>query len=202
LPNCALRRLRGVEKHGKENFAALCWLLERRHPEFFSRPEVQLAVIQQSNTVENNLTINISQAEAEAIERQSQPVREQIAAMFRQYRALEQGNGEQNLRDIEANPVPEPVHEPPVITHRDGDSDQDQGFWRRLVSAAPESKVARRTAVFAVRWLLAQTIGYKAHRTEINFTEDPTTVEDLFATLERLSGGAGWQAAQKLGGYT
>jgi hypothetical protein len=50
--------------------------------------------------------------------------------------------------------------------------------------------------------LLVQTIGYKAHRTQIDFADDPVTVDDLFALLEKLSGGsADWQLAQKLRGY-
>jgi hypothetical protein len=99
--------------------------------------------------------------------------------------------------------VLEGEREPPVIAHR-GESDvQNQGFWRTLVTSSPESKVARETAIFAIRQLLMQTLGYKAHRMQINFANDPTTVEDLFATLERLSGGpSGWQLAQKLGGFS
>jgi hypothetical protein len=60
----------------------------------------------------------------------------------------------------------------------------------------------RETAIFAIRMLLVQTIGYKAHRTQIDFGDDPVTVGDLFALLEKLSGGsADWQLAQKLRGY-
>ena len=63
---------------------------------------------------------------------------------------------------------------------------QNQGFWRTLVTSSPESKVARETAIFAIRQLLMQTLGYKAHRMQINFANDPITVEDLFATLEPI----------------
>jgi hypothetical protein len=73
---------------------------------------------------------------------------------------------------------------------------------RRFGSCDPQTPVARETAIFAIRVLLVQTIGYKAHRTEIAFSNDPVTVEELFGTLEKLCGGpAGWQAAQKLGAY-
>jgi hypothetical protein len=54
--------------------------------------------------------------------------------------------------------------------------------------------------VFAIRAILAQLIGYKAYRTQIDFADDPVTVGDLFALLEKLCGGSsGWQLAQKLG---
>src|SRR5258707_3611089 len=40
----ALKRLKKIEQHGEDNFAALSWMLERRYPEMFSKPEVQLNV--------------------------------------------------------------------------------------------------------------------------------------------------------------
>ena len=45
----SLKRLKKIEQHGEEAFAALCWMLERRHPEMFSKPEVQLNVGIQNN---------------------------------------------------------------------------------------------------------------------------------------------------------
>jgi hypothetical protein len=48
---CTLRRVRKIERHGEETFAAIAWLLERRHPELSGRPD-QLNLIQQNKTVE------------------------------------------------------------------------------------------------------------------------------------------------------
>ncbi len=45
----SIKRLKKIEQHGEEAFAALCWMLERRHPEMFSKPEVQLNVGIQNN---------------------------------------------------------------------------------------------------------------------------------------------------------
>jgi hypothetical protein len=197
VADCALRRLQGVERHGKENFAALCWLLERRHPELFGRPEIQLNMISQNNTVENHLLIHITGTEATAIELQAQPVRDAVGEMFRQYRPT--GNGEGRVHNIEATPVSEVVREPPPITHR-GDSDaQNPLFWRTLVSSSPESKITKTTAVFVIRTLLLQTLGFKANRITVNFADDPVTLGDMFGLLEKLGGPAGWQLAQKLG---
>jgi hypothetical protein len=47
----ALRLLKKIEAQGRENFSACAWLLERRFPESFSRPEVQL------NLIQNNMTL-------------------------------------------------------------------------------------------------------------------------------------------------
>jgi hypothetical protein len=44
-----ISRLKRIDKHGDETFAALAWLLERQHPSEFSRLEVQLGVAIQNN---------------------------------------------------------------------------------------------------------------------------------------------------------
>jgi hypothetical protein len=56
-------------------------------------------------------------------------------------------------------------------------------------SALTESKGAKETAVFAIRTLLAQLMGYKGRRMQIDFDSDPITVEELFSRLEKLYGG-------------
>ena len=48
----ALKRLKKIEQHGEDNFTALSWMLERRYPEMFSKPEVQL------NGIQNNVNGN------------------------------------------------------------------------------------------------------------------------------------------------
>jgi hypothetical protein len=50
----ALKRLKKIEQHGEDNFAALSWMLERRYPEMFSKPEVQLNVGIQNNVNGND----------------------------------------------------------------------------------------------------------------------------------------------------
>jgi hypothetical protein len=88
-----------------------------------------------------------------------------------------------------------------VITRKVED-EKSPAFWHALVSSNPESKVAKETAVFAIRTLLIELQGFKAHRVQINFDSEPVTVGELFDKLERLcSGAAGWQLAQRLGGY-
>jgi hypothetical protein len=67
--------------------------IERRFPEIFSRPEVQLNLIQQNNVTENNLTLSITLEEVRAIEAQAEPVRERVKEMFEAYRP-NQGNGD------------------------------------------------------------------------------------------------------------
>jgi hypothetical protein len=74
----ALRLLGKIEKQADQNFAAASWILERRFPEIFSRPEVQLNLIQQNNLTENHLTITISPEEVREIEDAASPEREKV----------------------------------------------------------------------------------------------------------------------------
>jgi hypothetical protein len=55
----------------------------------FGRPEIQLNLIQQNNTVENSLTINITETQAREIELQAQPIRDAVSEVFRAYRPLQ-----------------------------------------------------------------------------------------------------------------
>ena len=69
----AARLLAKVERQARNNFAAAAWILERRFPELFSRPEVQLNL---SNTTSHNTqVITISLEEAERIEAEAAPIR-------------------------------------------------------------------------------------------------------------------------------
>jgi hypothetical protein len=154
----ALRLLKKIEAQGKENFSACAWLLERRFPESFSRPEVQLNLIQQNNVVENHLTIRITAEEYAAIEAQNEPVRRRVEEMFQKYRPG-LGNGEKVHCEVEVEAVLEQqAPEAPglaVIRHREGD-EKSQAFWKMLVSSDPQSFVSKETAIFAIRVLLVQ----------------------------------------------
>jgi hypothetical protein len=89
----AMRLLSKIQKHATDNFAAASWILERRFPELFSRPEVQLNLIQQNNTTVNALSITITPEEVRDIEAVMEPVRASVREMFDRYRP-NHGNGE------------------------------------------------------------------------------------------------------------
>jgi hypothetical protein len=90
----ALRILKKIEAQVDQNFAAGAWILERRFPREFSRPEVQFNF--EANVVQNNLSITISPQEVEAIECQAEPVRAKVRQMCEEYlRARGGGNGEE-----------------------------------------------------------------------------------------------------------
>src|SRR6516225_6203706 len=82
----ALRLLGKIEKQATNNFSACAWILERRFPELFSRPEVQLNLIQQNNTTVNALSITITPQEIQEIEAVAEPVRASVREMFERYK--------------------------------------------------------------------------------------------------------------------
>jgi hypothetical protein len=186
-------------KENPPDWRAVAWQLERTNLDF-ARPEVALNLAMQNNTV-NQLTINITGQEYAAIESEAEPIRTKVQAMLAKYRPST-GNGDSGVHNIEATTVPEVVKEPSPITHRDDSDAQNPNFWRKLVTSPPECKVAKGTALFAVRTLLLQTLGFKGHRIEVNFDDDPIPLEDMFSRLEQLGGPACWATAQKLGGFT
>ena len=71
----------------------IAWMLERRYPSQFARPEVQLSLSNNLNV--NALQINISSVEAKEIAAQAAPEQLKVKEMFAQYRPAlpEAGNG-------------------------------------------------------------------------------------------------------------
>ena len=86
----AARLLAKIERQARNNFVAAAWILERRFPELFSRPEVQLNL---SNTTNHNaLTLTISVEEAERIEAQAAPIREAARQMLEEHQRNRNGS--------------------------------------------------------------------------------------------------------------
>ena len=69
------------------------WFLERKYPEQFAKPEIQLSYSQNYNV--GALQINISSVEAKEIAAQAAPEQLKVKEMFAQYRPAlpEAGNG-------------------------------------------------------------------------------------------------------------
>lgn len=75
---------------GVGNWCGAAWMLERKYPTQFAKPEIQLSF--NNSYTQNNLSINISGQEAKAIEHEAKPVRDAVCSMFQQYRP-QSGNG-------------------------------------------------------------------------------------------------------------
>jgi hypothetical protein len=98
LGQTALRMLKRIEAHGEENFSALAWILERRFPSDFSRPEVQMNLAVQNN-------INSANGSGDL---------ELVVIRDLEYGGLRKREGythhaEEGVKDIDAQVVPEEV---------------------------------------------------------------------------------------------
>jgi hypothetical protein len=74
------------------------WFLERKYPQQFARPEIQLSW--NNNYTQNNLSINISSGDAKQIEAEAKPVRDAVSSMFEKYRP-QSGNGNGDITQHE-----------------------------------------------------------------------------------------------------
>jgi hypothetical protein len=79
---------------GVGNWCGAAWMLERKYPTQFAKPEIQLSF--QNNYTQNNLSISISGTEAKEIEAIAEPVRQSVKQMFEHYKPGQLGTGEGN----------------------------------------------------------------------------------------------------------
>jgi hypothetical protein len=82
--------LRKIRDGKQRDWVRIAWFLERRYPERFARPEIQLSF--NNSYTQNNLSININSSEAKQIEQEAKPVRDAVTGMFQKYRPAN-GNG-------------------------------------------------------------------------------------------------------------
>jgi hypothetical protein len=195
----ALRLLKKIEANADQNFSAAAWILERRFPNDFSRPEVQLNIQQNNVTQNNGLVINITETEIREIEAAAEPIRGSVAEMFAQYRpALENGNGqvEEQKQVVEAEAQ---VIEAPIV--RQPGDENSAAFWSLFVGD-PARLVERSTAAFVVRIIVSETVrGGQCPR--VDFDNGIVRVADCLHAIERIVGAgsaAGWQRLQQKAG--
>ncbi len=79
---------------GTGNWCGAAWMLERKYPTQFAKPEIQLSF--NNSYSQNNLSIHIDSKEAKAIEKEANPIRDAVSSMFQKYRPRLQGNGDKH----------------------------------------------------------------------------------------------------------
>ena len=175
----------------------LAWALERGFPAEFSRPEIQLAAVHQSNFTTNN-TLAISVEMAASLQARAEPIRKKIERLF----ANHSGGREASVRQLEAPmngdlpegemSLPGLVMPPdPVPSH----------WWAQLVRGDNTREVEPAAAVKICRMILEDVVGkVRAQSTRIEFDSNwPILLRDLHSKLETLCGSRGWTALTKRG---
>jgi hypothetical protein len=198
----ALRLWNKIEEQTDVIFASAAWLMERRWPEIFARPEVQLNLIAQSNTTVNALSITISPEEIREIEAEAAPAREKVRKMFAAYRpgALGNGNGQaQRTVDVRALPVKKPEELAPITSKEDKPE-----FWFQFASGSDERAVSKEVAIHVASTIVNETVGRgRGNQAIVAFKSEQPTIADVLAVIERLCGGpAGWQHLQRKAGLS
>jgi len=220
-------RLKKIEA-GADGWHGAAWLTERLLPLRYSKPELQLNLIQQNNTTLNALSITISEKEVREIEAAASTERENVRQMFSRYRqgTADYSDGhsyseDQRVVDVQAEQVEtestgdetvrkrardkfaqyrseQPVAQAPIV-RKDGD-EQKAIFWHQFVCGDNRRLVERSTALFVVREIVIQSVGPRFAQ-GIVFESEPICVSDVLLVIERLSGPWGWKILQERAGY-
>lgn len=194
----ALSIMKRIREHGEENFSALAWILERRFPGDFGRPEAQFQISMMSNSVTNN-TLVITAEVADSVVKRQKEVHSKIEKLFESRRLKNAaGNGASKKE-------PEPAVEMeveaevvlPAITLPAGEP--SPAWWTSLSQGGNERLVAQEAAIYVCRTLLREVRGpVHTRNTAVVFSE-PVTLRDLHEKIQRLVGPAGWQLMVKKG---
>jgi transposase len=190
----ALRLLKKIEKNADENFSAAAWILERRFPESFSRPEIQLAQVHHQTSITHNSLV-ISAEMAGALSARSVPIHakvEQLFASQAREASLKLPEGavtgdlpaaEMKLPLLTMPPAPVPSH-----------------WWGQLVCGDNTREVERETAIKICRMILEDVVGkQRAQSTSVEFAPGSILLRDVHSKLEAVCGARGWAALTKRG---
>jgi hypothetical protein len=174
----------------------LAWALERGFAAEFSRPEIQLAAVHQSNFTTNN-TLAISVEMAASLQARAEPVRKKIEQLFSSHtsgreasvRQLEASmNGDQREAEMKLPALQMPAGKLSV------------NWWGQLTRGDNTREVEPAAAVKICRMILEDVLGQaRAKAIEVEFDSGPILLRDLHAKLEGLCGQRGWDALVKRG---
>ena len=187
----ALRLLKKIEANAEENFSAAAWILERRFPSDFSRPEIQFQINNHTLNQTVNNTLVVTAEVATVIQTRAERADANIEKLFRERNAAAQtsslagANGD-GVREVETSLVLG-VIVMPIGT-------PSAGWWSQFAQGDSSRAVAKDAAQWAVQTLAQETLGSRAG--SVTFDSD-VTVGAVLGALERVAGPAGWQRLLK-----
>jgi len=122
-----------VNSHGEEGFAPLAWMLERRYPNEFSKPEVQLNVGIQNNmnTGKNFEIVVVEDLEFMGLRRRSE--------------YTHHPDGQHSIREVETSPAPAGL-EPQVAPELSGHLSREGAPTGIVISRSEHEDNERRSA--------------------------------------------------------
>ena len=197
----ALRMLKKIEAHGEENFTALSWILERRFPESFSRPEIQLGLTV-NNQVTNN-TLVITAEVAENLSRRNALINKDLdeisAAYESKQKQLNGSSSEVIAKHRDASAIREVEAESSLVENNScielpAPAGRTRGWWSQLSAGDGQRGIARQAAEFVLREIVTGVSGgAKAGGLKAEWDETPT-LADLWSAISEVCGEGGWPA--------
>jgi hypothetical protein len=196
----ALRLLKKIEKNADENFSAAAWLLERRFPESFSRPEIQLGLTVNNQVTNNTLVISVEQAERLA--RRNQSIDKQLDEISRTYEARQKllsGASSEVIREVEAESASSLVPSDACIELPPA-AGRTRGWWSQLSSGDGSRSITVEAAEFVLRDLVRTVRGPNASaKLKIDFGSGSPALSEVWSALNETAGPDGWTALVKRG---
>ena len=188
----ALRMLKKIEAHGEENFASLAWILERRFPESFSRPEIQLG-IQVNNQVTNN-TILITAEVAENLSRRNALINkdlDEISAAYESKQKQLNGGSSEVIREVES--AAGSLVESNSVIELPPPKQRTRGWWHSLSAGSGERQVSVEAAKFVLADLVRAVRGPDAAgKLKIDFGDSDPSLSEVWSKLAEVAGPDGW----------
>jgi transposase len=192
----ALRLLKKIEANADENFSAAAWILERRFPESFSRPEIQLAAVHNQISLTSN-TLVVTAETAGALAARSAPVHAKVEQLFASHT-----NGS-SFKQLGESPSDErlAVAEMKLAPLEMPAGKLTPAWWGQLSRGDNTREIERETAIKICRMILEDVLGkQRAQSTLVEFDPDwPILLRDVHSKIESLCGARGWDALVKRG---
>jgi hypothetical protein len=190
----ALRLLGKIEKHGEDNFQSLAWILERRFPSDFSRPEIQFQINNNTLNQTVNNTLVVTAEVADVISSRVRDVDAKIEKLLKDKRSGN-GNGAAVL-EPSAGTSGAMVSTVIVMPESPGSS-----WWRSLATGSGERQIERATAEKVCRLIVQDVLGrQRAQQTPVGFDAiAPILLRDVQQALDDICGSEGWKALVKRG---
>ena len=190
----ALRLLKKIEKNADENFSAAAWLLERRFPESFSRPEIQLGLTV-NNQVTNN-TLVITAEVAEKLGRRNSLLNKQLDEISQNYESRQKqlnGTSPEVIREVESSASS--LVESDSVIALPPPAGRNRGWWHSLSSGDGNRSLSAPAAEYALRAVVTEVSGgARAGGLQVSWASETPTLADLWSAINETAGEGGWSA--------
>jgi hypothetical protein len=187
-------------KNNAPAWQAIAWSLERSFPSEFAKPEAQLAVAFNQQTVNNTLVI--SAETAERLEQRSRKINSEIDELLKARQAKFESRFPADAppeRSAQARVIEAEVVASELVT-LPPENQRTSTWWRSLSRGSSERAITPEAALFVIETVATQVFGLvRAAKMEIEFDSGEPRLRDVYSAIEQLCGPLGWETLVSLG---